>query len=232
MPDESKIKERLKEIAQEMGACKFGVASESAFRGHTNFLSEKILEKLYCAISIAVRLSDPILEEITDHPTQLYYYHYRRVNIMLDQIALRLAAYLQSLGYEALSVPSSQIIDWENQLGHLSHKRVAASCGLGWIGRNNLLVTPEFGSRVRLVTILTDCLLSPDLPINLDCGSCKVCIASCPSNSIKEDVREFDHISCFQLIKSFRKKYNISQGICGICVKACKGPKGEPKSNS
>lgn len=232
MPDESKIKEKLKEISEEMGACKFGIASKAAFYGYTNFLREETLEKLNRAVSIAVRLSDPILEDIIDYPTQLYYYHYRRVNIMLDQIALRLTAFLQSLGYEALPIPSSQIVDWEKQLGHLSHKRVAASCGLGWIGRNNLLVTPEFGSRVRLVTVLTDCPLPLDPPINLDCGSCKACIASCPSNSIKEDVSKFDHISCFQLIKSFRKRYNIGQDICGLCVKACKGPKGESKSSS
>jgi len=230
MSDESRIREKLKEIAYEMGASRFGVASEDAFVGRTNFLSQKALSGLVRAISMAVRLSDPILDEIEDHPTQIYYFYYRRVNALLDQIAIKMTAVLQSLGYRALPIPSSQIADWEKELGHLSHRHVAESCGLGWIGRNNLLVTPDFGSRVRLVTVLTDCQIPADHPINMDCGICKACIPSCPVDAIKESVQKFDHAACFQLIRSFRKKYNIGQSICGICVRACKGPKGEPKS--
>ena len=226
--NEERIKEKLKERALDMGAAKFGVAPESAFRGRTKFLSPKATEGLNRAISIAVRLSDPILDEIEDHPTKLYYYHYRRVNIMLDQIALRLMSDLQSFGYRALPIPSSQVVDWERQLGHLSHRHVAAAAGLGWLGRNNLLVTPEFGSRVRLVTVLTDCRLPADPPLDMGCGSCRDCLDVCPVDAIADDRKNFNHIACFELIRSFRKRYNIGQDICGICVRACCGPKGEP----
>jgi len=211
-----------------MGAVKFGIAPISAFQDRLRFLNPKATRGTACAASLAVRLSDPILDEIEDHPTKIYYYHYRRINIMLDQIALRLMAELQSLGHRALPIPSSQVVDWEKQLGHLSHKHVAAAAGLGWIGRNNLLVTPEFGSRVRLITVLTDCRLPVDPPLDMGCGSCKDCLTACPAKAITESVEGFDHVECFKLIRSFRKRYNIGQDICGVCVRACPGPKGEP----
>ena len=63
---------------------------------------------------------------------------------------------IQDLGYQAIPIAASQIVDWKTQKAYLSHKHVARAAGLGWIGRNNLLVNEQFGSRIRLVTILTE----------------------------------------------------------------------------
>ena len=59
-------------------------------------------------------------------------------------------------------MPASQIVDWEKQTAHLSHKKIGELAGIGFIGRNNLLVNPEIGSRFRLATILTNMPLEPD----------------------------------------------------------------------
>jgi len=186
-------------------------------------ISPEVIESLPFAISLAFRLSDKVIEDIKDHPTQLYLHHYRQVNYLLDRVALLIADNIQKRGYDALPIPASQVIDWENQKGHLSHKLVAQEAGLGWIGRNNLLVTPEWGARVRLVTVLTNLPLKTDRRLKKDCDSCKACTQVCPAQAIKEKKEEFDHIACFETMKKFRKEYNISHYICGICVKACKG---------
>jgi epoxyqueuosine reductase QueG len=96
--------------------------------------------------------------------------------------------------------------------------------GLGWIGRNNLLVNPELGSRHRLVTILTDMPLVPGRPLDRDCGDCFACLQTCPAQAIKENEEDFDHWACFDKLKEFRRQV-VGQHICGVCVKACKGPK-------
>jgi epoxyqueuosine reductase QueG len=85
-----------------------------------------------------------------------------------------------------MPVAASQLVDWKSQRGHLSHKHVARAAGLGWIGRNNLLVSERFGARIRLVTVLTELQLVVNSPTARDCGSCRDCLTVCPVGAIKE----------------------------------------------
>ena len=212
----------LKRFCCDLGIDLFGVADIIKIKENIE-LSEKILEKFNKAISLGVGLSKSILEEIENAPTRLYFHHYRTVNNFLDQIALRVSNYIQKKGYLALPIPASQIIDWQNQKAHLSHKKIGYLAGLGWMGRNNLLVNKELGSQFRLVSILTDMPLRVDKPIKQDCGECKLCIKVCPVSAIKESHLDFDHIKCFEKLKEFQRQRLVDQYICGICVKVCKG---------
>lgn len=215
--------ERLKRLSLDLGASLFGVARVESLRERIFSLSPQGIDSLPYAISLAVRLSDKILEDIQDGPTPLYFFHYQRVNILLDEMALRITTHIQNQGFNALPIPASQVIDWERQLGHLSHKHVAKEAGLGWIGRHNLLVSPTFGARIRLVSILTDIPLKQDKPIGRDCGTCSACIPVCPVGAIVEEPLDFDHIGCYEWIKAFCRKHNIRHHICGLCIKACPG---------
>lgn len=214
----------LRDLAYELGVSLFGVADITTIKEEF-FLPSEIVKGLDRAVSLAFRLSDEIIESIEDKPTRIYYHHYRQVNFFLDQTALRLSSFIQARGWRALPIPASQIIDWEKQRGHLSHKKIAQMAGLGWIGRNNLLVNPEFGARIRLVSILTDMPLCCDEPMSFGCGNCKECLSVCPAGAIKEDPKDFDHLKCFEQLRLFRKLGYTGQYICGICVKACRGRK-------
>jgi epoxyqueuosine reductase QueG len=164
-----------------------------------------------------------VLEDIVDKPTPLYFHLYRQVNFFLDRAAFLLSSHIQDSGYNALPIPASQIVNWERQQGHLSHKKIGRLAGLGWIGRSNLLVNPDLGSQFRLVTVLTDMPLPPDKPLESDCGECMLCLSSCPAGAIKETKEDFDHQTCFEKLKEFRRSGIVSQFICGVCVNACKG---------
>ena len=61
-------------------------------------------------ISIAVKLSDAIIDEITDAPTHTYFHHYRTVNTFIDQTLLKLGIYLEQKGYRYITVGASQSI--------------------------------------------------------------------------------------------------------------------------
>jgi len=220
--DKNKNYLELKKFSQGQGADLFGVADISDIKKDF-LLSQKLLEKLDKAVCLGVRLSESILEEIENAPTRLYFHHYRTVNALLDQIALKTVNYIQKKDYLALPIPASQILDWQNQKAHLSHKKLGVLAGLGWIGRNNLLVNQTFGSQFRLVSILTDMPLRIDKPVRKDCGDCRFCVKICPSGAIKDKPSEFDHIKCFEKLKEFQKQRLVDQYICGICVKACKG---------
>jgi len=213
----------LKDWVFAQGVSLMGVADIRPCRQDFLNLSQPLIDSCDSGVSLAIRLSDAVLEEIEDRPTQLYFHHYRQANNFLDRLAFGLVQFIQRKGYNALPIPASQIIDWEHQKGHLSHKKVACEAGLGWIGRNNLLVNPVHGARIRLVTVLTDLPLPHDRPVEDGCEECSECIKVCPAGAIRERQEDFGHLACFEQLRLFRQRDNIGQYICGICVKACRG---------
>lgn len=218
MSDPAANSRSIKDFALGLGASLAGVADVASIRD--GFLVEG---RFPFAVSMAKRLSAGVLEGLVDHPTALYFHHYRQLNFFLDRAAFLLADHIQELGRAAVAVPASQIVDWENQRAHVSHKHVGVLAGLGWIGRNNLLVHPKLGARFRLVTVLTDMPLAPDAPIEGGCGSCRACAAACPAGAIHAGREDFDHLACFEKLKDFRNRGLVGQFICGVCVKACRG---------
>ena len=216
--------EKLKKISVDLGFSLFGVAEVEKIKHDFN-LPKVSVDKFSRGIVLGKRLLDAVIEEIKDRPTTLYFHHYRQLNFFLDRGAFLLSSKIQDLGYKALPIPASQITDWKKQQSHVSHKKIGLLAGLGWIGRNNLLVNPDMGSRFRLVTILTDMPLATDKPLDQDCGSCRACIRVCPAEAIHEDVAEFDHWLCFDKLKEFRNSGVVGQHICGVCIRACPGLK-------
>jgi epoxyqueuosine reductase QueG len=214
----------LLQLARDQGISAFGIADLASIRENLEPPVREKTGKLRFGISLGFRLSDAILEDLENGPTLLYKHHYKAVNYRLDQVALLLAHRLQQEGYSALPIPSSQVIDWERQKGYLSHRLVARQAGLGWIGRSNLLVNPEHGGRLRLVTILTDMPLPPDLPLDRTCSSCRACMGLCPAGAITE--RGYELSLCLAKLREFSSWRGIGVLICGMCVKAC--PLGQP----
>jgi len=214
----------LKRLCEDAGADLFGVADINGIKKEFA-LPREMLEEFDKAVCLGVRLSASVLGEIKEAPTRLYSYHYRTANSLLDQVAFRAGNYIQKKGYSALPIPASQILDWESQKAHLSHKKIGYLAGLGWIGRNNLLVNEELGSQFRLVSILTDMPLRTDKPTKQDCAECRRCIKVCPAGAIKEKASDFNHLKCFEKLKEFNKRRLVEQYICGICVNICKGEK-------
>lgn len=220
--DKNKNYLNLKKFANAQGIELFGVADIEKVKD-TFSISERLLQKLDKAVCLGMRLSESVLEEISSGPTRLYFHHYRTVNASLDQAALKVANFIQSKGFSALPIPASIILDWENQRAHLSHKQLGVLAGLGWIGRNNLLVNKKLGSQFRLATILTNLPLKPDKQTKEDCGVCHLCVKMCPAGAIKETPGGFEHIKCFEKLKEFQKKKLVDQYICGVCVNVCRG---------
>ena len=223
MTDPKENAEKLKALCQQWGGSLFGVADLRSFRKQEILLPSSLTDRLPYAISVGFHLSDAILEEVENQPTPLYFHHYQRINILLDTIGLMVTSTVQDLGYQAMPIAASQLVDWKTQKGHLSHKHAARAAGLGWIGRNNLLVNEQFGSRIRLVTILTEIPLMVSSPSVRDCGSCLRCLSVCPAGAIKERQEDFNHLGCYEQLRTFAKTLHFSHNICGVCLKACRG---------
>jgi epoxyqueuosine reductase QueG len=214
------ILNRLEEIRRENLLDLLGVADTG---WGSLELTSAISEKFSKAIVVGVRVSPSVLGTLVDGPNLLYYHHYRQLNYQLDRAALRIAQEIERMGYGALPVAASQVVDWATMRGHVSHKDMARMAGLGWRGRNNLLVTGLWGAQVRLATVLTDLPLEPGSAQSSDCGGCQRCLPACPAGAIKLEPHGFDHDACYRQLKEFSKSRRIGQYICGLCVKACGG---------
>jgi len=189
------------------------------------------------AISIAVALDPIIIKEVKNGPTPEYYQEYLRANTMLNEIAQRTARLLLGAGYQAEAFPatiagSDKLQGYERTLrAAFQHKTAATRAGLGFIGKSGLLTTPDFGPRVRLVTVFTDLPFPTGQPIlEGRCGGCRLCVEACPVGAIKGRewragmAREelLDARACRREAKRLLKeRVGADEVVCGICVAIC-----------
>ncbi len=68
--------------------------------------------------------------------------------------------------------------------GSLSDRAVAERSGIGWVGKNCAVITPEWGSWVYLGEMITNISFEPDTPVMDDCADCTICIDSCPTGAL------------------------------------------------
>jgi epoxyqueuosine reductase QueG len=174
-----------------------------------------------------MRLSDAILEGHDPAESQresLYWHHvYGVVTPALDLLANDVARWLAARGYRALAVPASMPYNLPRLQGIFSHKLGARLAGLGWIGKSSLLLTEQFGPRVRFVTVLTDAPLETGSPMERGCGGCRICVDACPVGAFTgAEFRDTDELAVrFNAPQCSEYRRNHA---CGVCVASC--PKG------
>lgn len=226
--------QELFSIAKSAGACVVGIADLSLLKGiQTQAIS---IDEFKYGISIGVPLPNAVIDMIKpEDPGVLYAHAYHVANALIDSISLRIAGWIASKGYLALTIPASLRIDLTKQIGHISHKAIAWAAGIGWIGRNGLLVNPIYGPRLRLGSVLTDMPLQPGKPMKNQCGECRACIDSCPSKALKYSDFEYyparredilDHEKCSNRLDAMKnllaKQSQVyAATVCGICIKVC-----------
>lgn len=216
--------DKLKDRATQLGADLFGVAQTSRL---SQYLDNEIIEQanaLPATVSIAVRLHRKVFDTLKDGPNTLYKHHYKTANFRLDDIVFQLGNYIANEGYSCLPIPASVYTNWDEQTAHYSQRHAAIQAGIGFQGRNGLVVHPEFGAAIRLACLLTDIPLHTDSPLKLDCGNCRACVVACPVKAVSElGPDHFNGRACYDRLRKFAARSGIGVNICGLCIKACKG---------
>lgn len=119
---------------------------------------------------------------------ELYERHMQLVNGQLDWEAYKIIKKLHRLGFKGLSSNAGGApIDERFLEGVLSHRHAAQVAGLGVIGWHSLLITPDYGARVRLALVVTDAPLEPITSVvgEIPCPECGgACIKMCPVKAI------------------------------------------------
>jgi len=118
-------------------------------------------------------------------------YGYNMLNDLMEDAALKIADYLNSLGYETFLPPASVGREEDKMMGIISNRHSAVAAGLAEFGLNGLALTPEAGPRVRWVIIVTNAALPAD-PLYHGpklCLNCKHCVNICPVHAFNPDER-------------------------------------------
>lgn len=186
------------------------------------------------AIILAQRYNSFITNE--DYDEEKYHNIILEIKTAIDEKTSLLKKVLDQNSIKNYIPPVAQK-DEKELVAPFSFKYAAVQSGLGWIGKNGVLITKEFGPRVRLAAILFNYPLECGSPITKSlCGSCHACVDVCPWRVIKGVNWNIsltrDELLDFQLCNKKRSEYIEKHGrkhTCGYCLLAC--PWGLKTSN-
>jgi epoxyqueuosine reductase len=220
----STLNEEITKYLLENGAALVGFAD-------LKIIDPSARDNLLYGISIGVALDPKVIGNIKIGPTREYLAEYKKVNDLLDNLSRITAQFLINKGYKAEARLATVGEDKATLTAKLPHKTVATRAGLGWIGKNNLLITRQYGPAVRLVTVLTDAPVTTGQPIDKSvCGHCRHCVEACPAHALTGKNWEagvprealFDAFTCRGMARNLTQKLiGEAVSICGLCITAC-----------
>ena len=177
-------------------------------------------------IVMGLKLNDALWDRLTGtydvHSANLMSYLLHYNYDLLDFAAVQVARYIEELGYDAYPIQARTESKKENVfIGYFPFKVAARLAGMGSIGKNTLLITPEYGPRARLVTVITDLEVEDskrevsDKTTEETCGDCSLCIDHCPVSALRyeDGVAMIDRRKC-QGYMDVAQGCTLCQGIC------------------
>jgi epoxyqueuosine reductase len=184
---------------------------------------ESLLPGARTVVSAALCYYAPEPERPPGHgrlPRYTWYDAYAELREKLDALGRKIGG-----SYRVL-VDANQHVDRE----------AAARSGVGFYGKNTLLITQRHGSWVVLGTLVTDAELEPTPPLDADCGSCRLCIDACPTGALDEP-GTLDATKCLsywtQSSRPMPEEYRAALGAqvygCDICQDVCPWNRGVEK---
>jgi len=189
----------------------------------SEFFPDYILPETATVIVIGLPVA---LFALETSPSIWYHELYKTINSLLDQYTVQLASILTQGGFPSVFVPrdgyGSIEVLLQNPVAFFSHRHAAVLAGLGRFGVNNMVLTREFGPRVRFGSIFTTARIPSDPLIENElCIHCNRCVSLCPASALEEG--EYpgvltDKPACTAQSAALNKRH-ISP--CGICIKVC-----------
>ncbi|MEM2144709.1 MAG: hypothetical protein QW279_05075 [Candidatus Jordarchaeaceae archaeon] len=190
------LTEEVKRLAIKMNADMVGICSaEKMVEGRGNLF--EIMPDAKSLVVIALEQFEPVLDSKN---LQIIQYNVHQIYHEIDHIIYTLSKFLAKKGFKAFPIPAYLPVEMSKETaglkGEVSLRHVAQCAGLGEIGLNRLLITPQYGPRVRLGALITNAGLTPDEPFEEKLckkEECAICVKACPVGaiSIKGEVNVF-----------------------------------------
>ncbi len=230
------MKEKLKALATHLGISELGIVKARVFDDYKEILRKRGSVSL--AEPDAEKRTDPflIMPQAKSIIVCLFSYH---ANINAKG---NISSYAYGVDYhrvvkqklEELAKPlidSGYCAKCYTDTGALSDRHLAFCAGLGFYGKNGMLINEKLGSRFFIGHIITDCPIKEDKPLkNTICMGCGKCLKACPSGAIKDNF-VFDEKLCASFISQVKGELSameqqiiIKSGYiwgCDICQDVC-----------
>lgn len=161
------------------------------------------------AVVLGLSIRHPLLATGVRYPT--WEEPRQFIDVIMDAIALSIEEFLEARGYRASAIGAS------NRSADL--RPLVLASGIGMEGKNHLIITPEFGPRVRFGAVVTDAELEvkPRGITNL-CRGCSICCEACPSGALNGSFN-------IQACESYNRKLEKESGLlikkCTLCTDVC-----------
>lgn len=171
------------------------------------------------AVVLAMEMDFDLIDSAPDWPSGT---EVLRVYWRLGAVAVKVAEFIRNLGYAARAHHPRGFV---GRPPTILHTRAAIEAGLGEAGRTGLLITEEFGPRVRAATVTTDLKLPQSEPkkfgVDEYCSNCNLCQKACEGDAIpdeKADVRGYNKytIDAYKCLPYFAQYDG-----CNLCVSKC-----------
>ncbi|GHS87035.1 4Fe-4S ferredoxin [Synergistales bacterium] len=235
MTGKGELKYKIRLRAKKLGMNLCGVANVERWEKYAEtdraFFPQSIWPWSKTVIVLGVQIFLPMLETT---PSVVYSELYNTTNRLLDEAAYRLANYLNTLGVRAIFFPRDCYGDIsvlvKKPEAAFSHVLAGKYAGLGTLALNHTLLTPEYGPRVRFVSVITDAEISPDKVIKESlCSGCRLCEKSCPVRAFGKvgpiaGKGDMDKNRCAEYHQRLKNEFRYP---CGVCTKVC--PVGEDR---
>jgi len=143
-----------------------------------------------------------------------------------DVLGARLEKLAAAIGEVAPGATTRCYVD----AGPVPERELAQRAGLGWIGKNMMLIHPDIGSFTFIGVVLTDADLAPDLPFEVDrCGTCRRCLDACPTNAFPQP-HVLDATRCISYLTiehrgvfNEQQRRDVGEWVfgCDVCQDVC-----------
>jgi epoxyqueuosine reductase len=227
IPSRDWMTDRIKKVARFYGADLVGICEIDRRWVYSHYFEratgnyEKLEIPYKYAIVIGLEMDWKLINQSPGHgasaATALIY-------SKMAEVSASLAKYIRALGYPA--VPSGN--------DTIQNIPLAIDAGLGEVGRNGILNTPEYGPRVRICKVLTDLPLNIDQPIEFGlhefCENCHICSRTCPVDAIRDEEPTTEITSYSNREGLLRWPVNVTKCLefwrengcdCSNCIAVC-----------
>lgn len=217
------IEKVLRAAASRAGADMIGFADVRGVRGAGRF---------HCAVSLGIAY-DTAVVAVLHKDSARFHRHLAETRKRMHIVIARVEQALAGRGFRTLSPAVSG--QRRGLTSDFAHKTAATRAGLGWVGRNCLFVSSEYGCGIRIATVLTDAPLHAGIPVTESrCGDCRLCVQACPYGALRggtwspgvKRTMLIDVFRCSGERTKLKKKLGFKHP-CGLCIQAC--PKGKRK---
>jgi len=212
----------VKELAYSLGADVCGIACAERFEdAPEGFHPADILPGVKSVVVIGRAFNKSLFDAKSNVPYTLVRH---KLMDSINNISMQLSFALEKEGFAAVPVPSAEPYEfWDEENRHgrgiISLKHAARNAGLGFIGKNTLLINKMYGNRLWLGAVLTDAELEADSILKKACPeNCRICIDACPESAL--DGTTIIQKKCRKISAASTPGGGVVLS-CNICRKVC-----------